>query len=134
MKHPRRRSLAAIALASAFACSGGGGPTGPAQKALAFTLAAPISVPTKQVVEIEVHVTEARLVNYPLTVTFEEANLNQPYAVVASVLLRKPEDTLARIHEEAARDPLYRVTITEAGGAAVLRVSRTVQVDVLDFP
>ena len=134
MKHPRRRSLAAIALASAFACSGGGGPTGPAQKALAFTLTAPISVPTKQVVEIEVHVTEARLVNYPLTVTFEEANLNQPYAVVASVLLRKPEDTFARINEEAARDPLYRVTITEAGGAAVLSVSRSVQVDVLDFP
>lgn len=36
MKHARRRSLAAIALASAVACSSGGGPTGPAQKALAF--------------------------------------------------------------------------------------------------
>ena len=56
------------------------------------------------------------------------------YAAVASVLLQKPEDTLARIAEEAARDRLYRVTITEAGGAAVLSVSRTVQVDVLDFP
>ena len=129
-----RRSLAAIALASVVACNGEGGPAGPAQKALAFTLAAPTSVPTKQVVEIEVRVTEARLVNYPLTVTFEEANLNEPYTVVASMLLQKPEDTLARINEEAARDPLYRVTITEAGGAAVLSVSRTVQVDVLDFP
>jgi hypothetical protein len=133
MKHASR-ALAAIVLVSAVACSGGGGPAAPAQKALAFTLAAPTSVPTKQVVEIEVRVTEARLVNYPLTVTFEEANLNEPYAVVASVLLQKPEDTLARIAEEAARDPLYRVTITEAGGAAVLSVSRTVQVDVLDFP
>lgn len=133
MKHARR-TLATIALASAVACNGGGGPAAPAQKALAFTLAAPSSVPTKQVIEIEVRVTEARLVNYPLTVTFEEANLNEPYAVIASVLLQKPEDTLARIAEEAARDPLYRVTITEAGGAAVLSVSRTVQVDVLDFP
>jgi hypothetical protein len=129
-----RRSLAAIVLTASVACSGESGPVGPAEKALAFTLAAPTSVPTKQVVEIEVRVTEARLVNYPLTVTFEEANLNEPYAVVASVLLQKPEDTLARIAEEAARDPLYRVTITEAGGAAVLSVSRTVQVDVLDFP
>jgi hypothetical protein len=129
-----RRALSAIALASAVACSDGGGPAGPALKALAFTLVAPTSVPTKRVVEIEVRVTEARLVNYPLTVTFEEANRTEPYAVVASVLLRKPEDTLARIVEEAARDPLYRVTITEAGGAAVLSVSRTVQVDVLDYP
>jgi hypothetical protein len=123
-----------MVLTASVACSGESGPAGPAEKALAFTLAAPTSVPTKQVVEIEVRVTEARLVNYPLTVTFEEANLNEPYAVVASVLLQKPEDTLARIAEEAARDPLYRVTITEAGGAAVLSVSRTVQVDVLDFP
>jgi hypothetical protein len=133
MKHARR-ALAAVALAGAAACTDGGGPAGPAEKALAFTLAAPAAVPTKQVVEIEVRVTEARLVNYPLTVTFEEANRDEPYAMVAAVILRKPEDTLARIAEEAARDPLYRVTITEAGGAAVLSVSRTVQVDVLDFP
>jgi hypothetical protein len=51
-----------------------------------------------------------------------------------TVLLQKPEDTIARINEEAARDPLYRVTISEAGQAAVLSVSKTVQVDVLDFP
>ena len=106
MTRARGRARAAIALASAVACNDGGDPTGPTQKALAFAVAAPSSVPTKQVVEIEVRVTEARLVNYPLTVTFEEANLNQPFAVVASVLLRKPEDTLVRIHEEAARDPL----------------------------
>lgn len=133
MKHARR-TLATIALTVAAACSGESGPTGPPEKALAFTLAAPSSVPTKQVVEIEVRVTRAALVNYPLTVTFEEANLNEPYALVAAVQLQKPEDTLVRISEEAARDPLYRVTITEAGGAAVLSVSRTVQVDVLDFP
>lgn len=133
MKHARR-TLAAIALTVAAACSGESGPAGPPEKALAFTVAAPSSVPTKQVVEIEVRVTRAALVNYPLTVTFEEANLNEPYALVAAVQLQKPEDTLVRISEEAARDPLYRVTITEAGGAAVLSVSRTVQVDVLDFP
>jgi len=127
-------TLVAIALTVAVACSGEGGPAGPPEKALAFTVAAPSSVPTKQVVEIEVRVTRATLVNYPLTVTFEEANLNEPYALVAAVQLQKPEDTLVRISEEAARDPLYRVTITEAGGAAVLSVTRTVQVDVLDFP
>jgi hypothetical protein len=133
MNHARR-ALAAIVLMASIACSDESGPAGPAEKALEFTLSAPSSVPTKQVIEIEVRVTQAALVNYPLAVTFEEANLNEPYAVIASVLLQKPEDVLARISEEAARDPLYRVTITEAGGAAVLSVSRTVQVDVLDFP
>jgi hypothetical protein len=73
-------------------------------------------------------------VNYPLTVTFEEANQNQSFDLVATVLLQKPEDTMATISEEAARDPLYRVTICEAGQAAKLCVERTVQVDVLDFP
>ena len=133
MKHARR-TLAALALTVAAACSGESGPAGLPAKALAFTVAAPTSVPTKQVVEIEVRITRAALVNYPLTVTFEEANHNEPYALVTTVQLLKPEDTLVRISEEAARDPLYRVTITEAGGAAVLSGSRTVQVDVLDYP
>ena len=116
------------------ACADDGGPAGPAEKALSFSLSAPSSVPTKQDVELEIRVTQAALVNYPLTVTFEEANVDQPYALVATVLLRKPEDTIARVSEEAARDPLYRVTICEAGMAAKLCASKTVQVDVLDFP
>ncbi|HYO47353.1 MAG TPA: hypothetical protein VEY33_11780 [Gemmatimonadota bacterium] len=33
-----------------------------------------------------------------------------------------------------ARDPLYRVTVCEAGQAAKLCVAKTAQVDVLDFP
>lgn len=71
---------------------------------------------------------------YPMTVTFEEANENQSFALVATVLLQRPEDTIAPIFEEAARDPLYRVTICEAGQTAKLCVERTAQVDVLDFP
>ena len=134
MNSHARRSLMALLSLAILACNDSDGPAGPAEKALDFTLQAPGSVPTKQVLQIEVRVTQATLVNYPLTVTFEEANLDEPYAVIASVLLQKPEDTIARISEEAARDPLYRVTITEAGGAAVLSVSKTVQVDVLDFP
>ena len=122
-----------IALVGAAACDEDG-TTAPAEKALEFTLAAPSSVPTKQVIEIEARVTQAVLVNYPLTVTFEEANADDEFAVVASVLLQKPEDTVARINEEAARDPRYRVTISEARQAAPLSASKTVQVDVLDFP
>ncbi|HEY7471483.1 MAG TPA: hypothetical protein VIE68_03965 [Gemmatimonadota bacterium] len=116
------------------ACADDGGPAGPGEKALAFSLSAPSSVPTKQGVDLEIRVTRAALVNYPLTVTFEEANQDQPYALVATVLLQKPEDTTASISEDAARDPLYRVTICEAGLAAKLCVSKTAQVDVLDFP
>jgi hypothetical protein len=127
-------ALLIVVLMAGAACEDENGTTGPAEKELDFTLSAPSSVPTKQQIEIEVHITRASLVNYPLTVTFEEANVDQPYAVVATVLLQKPEDTLARISEEAARDPLYRVTVSEAGQAAVLSVSKTLQVDVLDFP
>lgn len=123
----------AVLLAGLAACSDDG-PAGTAGKELVFVFSAPSSVPTKQSVELEVRVTQASLVNYPLTVTFEEANLDQAFALVAEVLLQKPEDTIATISEEAARDPLYRVTICEAGGAAKLCVERTVQVDVLDFP
>ena len=133
MKHTTLVWIAAL-LAGIAGCSDDDGPAGPAGKELIFVLSAPSSVPTKQLVQIEARVTEAALVNYPLTVTFEEANEDQTFAVVATVLLQKPEDTIARISEEAARDPLYRVTICEAGGAAQLCVERTAQVDVLDFP
>ena len=124
----------AALLAGLAACGDDGGPASTGSKALVFSLSAPQSVPTKQLVELQIRVTEARLVNYPLTVTFEEANEDQTFEVVATVLLQKPEDTIATISEEAARDPLYRVTICEAGGAAHLCVERTAQVDVLDFP
>lgn len=123
----------AAALVAFAGCSDDDGPAGPDSKALVFSFTAPQSVPTKQVIDLEVHITEARLVNYPLTVTFEEANTDQTFEVVGTVMLQKPEDMMASISEEAARDPLYRVTICEAGGAA-LCVERTVQVDVLDFP
>lgn len=126
--------LAVAVFVGAAGCDGEAGTTGPAEKSLEFTLAVPGSIPTKEVIEIEVRVTQAALVNYPLTVTFEEANTDQPYAVIGTVLLQKPEDTIVRISEDAARDPLYRVTICEAGQAARLCVSRTALVDVLDFP
>ncbi|HJU85999.1 MAG TPA: hypothetical protein VJ788_01350 [Gemmatimonadota bacterium] len=118
----------------AAACSDDGGPAGLEEKELAFTVSAPSTIPTKQVVDLQAQVTRATRVDYPLTVTFEEANQNQTFAPVATLLLRKPEDTIAAISEDAARDPLYRVTICEAGQAARLCVERTVQVDVLDFP
>jgi hypothetical protein len=124
----------AALLAGLAGCGGDDGPAGIDGKALTFSFSAPPSVPTKQLVELEIRVIEARLVDYPLTVTFEEANQDQAFELVATVLLRKPEDTIATISEEAARDPLYRVTICEAGGAAHLCVERTAQVDVLDFP
>jgi len=126
--------LAAAVFVGGAGCDDEAGTTGPAEKSLEFTLLVPGSIPTKQVIEIEVRVTQAALVNYPLTVTFEEANTDQPYAVIGTVLLQKPEDTIVRISEDAARDPLYRVTICEAGQAARLCASRTAPVDVLDFP
>lgn len=127
--------LTAVAVSGpVVACDDDGGATGPAEKALDFTLSAPAQIPTKGFVDIEARVTEAVLVNYPLTVTFEEANQDQSYAVINTVLLQKPEDTIARSYEDAARDPLYRVTICEAGQTARLCASKTALVDVLDFP
>jgi hypothetical protein len=133
VKHTTWIWVAAL-LGALAGCADDDGPVGPANKGLVFSLTAPQSVPTKQIVQLEVRIMEARLVNYPLTVTFEEANQNQSFDLVATVHLQKPEDTMATISEEAARDPLYRVTICEAGQAAKLCVERTVQVDVLDFP
>jgi hypothetical protein len=122
-------------VAGSVACADDDDPTGPADKVLEFSLSAPSSVPTKQQVEVEIRITQAALVNYPLTVTFEESNVDQPYALVATKILQKPEDTTERISEEAARDPVYRVTVCEAGSeAARLCVEKTVQVDVVDFP
>lgn len=134
MKRAAGLALAAGVVLGVVGCNDEGGSTGPADKELDFTLAAPSDVPSKQVVTIEARVTRATLVDYPLTVVFEEANMDEPYAVVATLQLSKPEDTIARINEEAARDPLYRVTICEAGAGAKLCTSHTAQVDVLDFP
>ena len=129
---------ASIGLASLVAgmtaCADGKGPAAPAEKDLAFSFSLPGSIPTKQLVELEIRVTRASLVQYPLTVTFEEAIGDWPYALVATVVLHEPEDTIARISEDAARDPLYRVTVCETGPATRLCVSKTAQVDVLDFP
>ena len=95
--------LAAAVVAGAAGCDDEGGTTGPQAKALDFTLSAPTEIATKGFVDIEVRVTDAVLVNYPLTVTFEEANQDQSFAVINTVLLQKPEDTIARSHEDAAR-------------------------------
>ena len=121
-------------IAGMAACADAGGPAGPGEKALAFSFSAPVTVPTKQAVDLEIRVTQASLVGYPLTVTFEEANRDQPYALVATVLLRNPEHMIASVSEDAARDPLYRVTVCEAGLAPRLCASKTAQVDVLDYP
>lgn len=126
--------LAVAVFAGAAGCDGEGGTTGPAEKSLAFTLVVPGSIPTKQVIEIEVWLTRARLLDYPLTVTFEEANTGQPFTLISTVVLREPGDRVVRISEDAARDPLYRVTICEADQSVRLCVSRTAPVDVLDFP
>ena len=132
MKHALWLGLAVLLVGGATGCDDGG-TTGPAEKTLEFTLLVPGSIPTKQVIAIEARVTQARLVDYPLTVTFEEANVDQEFAFLSAHHLSKPEETTARITEDAARDPVYRVTVCEAGAAGMC-VSRTRQVDVLDFP
>lgn len=131
----RSPSLWVLALLAGVAgCSDDGGLAGLQVKELSFTISAPSTVPTKQVVDLAARVTRATLVDYPLTVKFEEAIQGQTFAHLATVLLQEPEDAIASIREDAARDPVYRVTICEAGEAARLCVERTVQVDVLDFP
>ncbi len=131
-KHGLRILTALVVLAGC--ADGTAGPAGPAEKALEFSLSAPASIPTKQIVQLEVRVTRAAHLAYPLTVTFEEANADQPFVLIATLLLQGPRETIVAVPEDAARDPLYRVTICEAGGTAQLCVEGTAQVDVLDFP
>ncbi|HET6361820.1 MAG TPA: hypothetical protein VFH11_07155 [Gemmatimonadota bacterium] len=128
------RVMAALGVLAGCADDGPAGPAGPADKALEFSLSAPASIPRKQLVQLEVLVTRASSLTYPLTVRFEEANANQEFVLIATVLLQDPRETTAGIAEDAARDPLYRVTICDAGGAAQVCVERTAQVDDLDFP
>ena len=126
----RRGLFVSMAALIAAACSDGvAGPSGPR---ISFTVAAPAQVEAKAVVDVEVRITEASRVERPLVVSFEKANAGEPFFGVASFILREGEHVaVARI--PVLLDPRVRVTVRESSPAE-FTVSKTIAIDVVDFP
>jgi hypothetical protein len=126
----KRTSMLWIAALAAAACSDG--PVGVGDPAISFTVNAPTEVDTKSVIDVEAQITTAARVQTPLTVVFEKANAGEPFFQVASYILQDRERiAIAKIPVLA--DPRIRITVRESSPAE-FTVSKTIQVDVVDFP
>ena len=108
------------------------GPSGPNQPALNFDIQAPREIESKAMVELLVTITTAERVEFPLRVELAKANLGEEFFVEGARQLNVGEQ-VASFLSVPGRDPRFRVTVTEAGERA-LSVSKTVFVDVIDFP
>jgi len=125
-----RKPFLPLAALAALACSNG--PAGPGEPQISFTVTAPTEVSSKAVVDVETNVIVARGVQFPLTVTFEKANAGESFLEVGSYVLGEGERiAVARI--PVLLDPEIRVTVRESS-AARFSVSKTIQIDVVDFP
>ena len=120
-----------LTLAAILGCSDGG-PIAPHQS-FDFTIVAPTQIGSKAVVEIEARITDLDQAVYPLTFRFEKANAGQDFVVVAEIVLHAPEARVARAAIPILMDPQIRVTGRESSDRHIT-VSKTVQIDVLDFP
>lgn len=120
-----------IAALSVVACSGDG-PAGPASPGIDFAVTAPSEIASKTVVDINVQIVRATGVQYPLVVVFEKANVGEPFFEVASYLLQSG-DRIAVARVPIFLDPRVRITVRESSPAE-LSVSKTIAIDVLDFP
>jgi hypothetical protein len=89
-------------------------------------------IETKTTVDLVVTVTIARAVEFPLEVRVEKANAGQPFFLEGTKQLPEGQRTVSFV-AVPRQDPQYRVTVTESG-AEGLSVSKTVAVEVLDFP
>ncbi len=126
-----RRTLV-LSLAALVTAACNGGPAGPGEPQIDFTVTAPTTVNTKRVVDVEARITSAQGVQFPLMVVFEKANVGEPFFQVASYQLQGNQRT-AVAGIPVLSDPRIRVTVRESS-AAEISVSKTIQVDVLDFP
>ena len=126
-----KRTLPLLLLSlAALACSDG--LAGPDSQQIAFTVTAPTEASGKAVIDVEARVIVAQRVQLPFTVVFEKANAGEPYFQVASLTLQGSE-RLAVARVPVLKDPMIRVTVRESSPAQ-FSVSKTIQVDVADYP
>jgi hypothetical protein len=98
-----------------------------------FEIIVPAVLQAKGLVDVETHILLARGVEYPLEVTFEKANTGAPFFVEGTQTIQSSATSRVSIRIPLLEDPRIRVTVRESS-AQGLTVSKSVQVDVLDFP
>lgn len=125
--------VAATLAGVAAGCADDDAPTFPVAPELDFTITAATEIPDKGVIPVAVRLTRARFVQFPLTFTFEKENLDEPSLVIAERSIDEPGDGEITIQVDVRKDPIIRVTVTEAGSRGI-SVSKALQIDVLTFP
>lgn len=108
------------------------GPSGPGEKGLDFAIQAPQTIESKSRVDIVVTITRAGGVEFPLRVELAKANLGEDFFGQGAFSLSEGQ-RVASFIAVPGRDPRFRVTVSEAGEVPI-SVSKTIFVDVLDFP
>ena len=129
----RRHGFVLVAAAALAAVGCSESPTGPSGVGLDFQIFAPATLPTKAVVDVETRIAGSERIEYPLLVTYEKANVGESFVVVGTQTIADARTRSVAMRVPLFEDPRIRVTVTEASSRAV-SVSKTVQVDVLDFP
>lgn len=126
----------ALLSALSIACSddGDGNPF-VLQPQLDFQIVVPAELAVKGVVDVEMRILVARNVEYPLEVTFEKANVGEPFVALAPVQIIGSASTnsVSIGPVPVYEDPTFRVTVTESS-AQRISVSKLVTVNVLEFP
>ncbi|HET6341669.1 MAG TPA: hypothetical protein VFG78_05745 [Gemmatimonadota bacterium] len=121
------------ATAAWIGCADDGGPAGiDGPPLLDFTIQAPAEIETKSAIDIQVTITRARGVEFPLEVQLEKANRGEAFLLEGMRQL-DGGDRVVSFRAVPRRDPDFRVTVTESSALA-LSVQRTFSVEVLDFP
>jgi hypothetical protein len=123
--------LAVLGMLFLAAC--GSDPTSPSGPGIDFDLSAPTELPTKSKIDVVITITRARGVVFPLEVEIEKKNVGQPFNRQGLFFLADEDDRRIAMPVVLRMDPLVRVTVTDSGTPA-LSVTKTVAVDVLDFP
>jgi hypothetical protein len=125
--------LTGFALAAATLACSDDGPLGSGREVFDFTVVAPNQIATKMVVEIEARIVDVDAAVYPMTFVFEKANAGEDFLGAGQVVLTAPSQRSARLSIPVLKDPRIRVTARESSVREVT-VSKTVRIDVLDFP
>lgn len=110
-----------------------GGPAGLQAPGIDFVIVAPTELPTKATVDVEIQITEARAVQFPLAVEVDKANVGEEFIRVGGFIMLDEDDRRFVARVPVLMDPRIRVTVSESGVRA-LSVSKTIAIDVLDFP
>lgn len=128
-----RATFGLVVLGVLFSAACSSDPTSPSGPGIDFNLSAPTELPTKSKIDVVITITRARGVVFPLQVEIEKKNVGQSFKREGLFQLFDENDRQVRMPVTFRMDPLVRVTVTDSGTPA-LSVTKTVAVDVLDFP